>query len=213
VSNQAALVFSLKGDPGGVAYSYESTSGEQGVWATDEQVNAQGVTDAGDLEVWGPEGSPDANVYSLVGDPVNPATGQRTAVWIYIPGQGSFPMYTDLDIAVAIGHPELAGSIDVDALMAYNGQLIFSIEPDGPFNGGEVWYWNPGSNALYPNEAVFLDHGGHEWDTAFGADNGQIDGLEAVALPEPASLAMVLMLDGLLVRRNRNPLAGISVHV
>ena len=213
VSNQAALVYSLKGDPGGIAYNSESVEGEQATWATDEQVNSHGVTDAGDLEVWGPEGSPDANVYSLVGDPVNPKTGQRTCVWVYIPGQGSFPLYTAEDIADAIGHPELAGTIDVDALMANNGQLIFSIEPDGPFNGGEVWYWNPGSNPLEPNAAVFLDHGGHEWDTAFGADNGQIDGLEAVAIPEPTAAAMLLMMAIPLLMRNRNLLAGISVHI
>ena len=131
-----------------------------------QQVNLQGVHDAGDLELWGPEGSADANVYSVAGDPVNPSTGKRTSVWAYVPSlTSSFPLYTADDIAEAIGRADLAGQIDVDALMSFNGQLLFSIKPIGPFNGGEIWYWNPGPDALHPNAAVFLNHGGHLWDT------------------------------------------------
>ncbi|WP_013325336.1 hypothetical protein [Gloeothece verrucosa] len=65
IHNQAALLFSTTGD--GVApILSESITGVGAVWATAAQIDANGVNDLDGLEVWGPEGVPDANRYSLL---------------------------------------------------------------------------------------------------------------------------------------------------
>ena len=54
-----------------------------------------------------------------------------------------------------------------------------------------VWVWEFGQ------PAVFLEHGGHVWDTAFdvrgtfGVRTENIDALEAASVPEPATLLIV----------------------
>ena len=47
--------------------------------------------------------------------------------------------YTSEDIAGAIGRPDLAARIDLDALMVNGDQLLFSIQPLDVFDGGEIW--------------------------------------------------------------------------
>jgi hypothetical protein len=92
--------------------------------------------------------------------------------------------------------------MDVDAIMVLGVQLIFSIQPITvpgtpiAFDGGEIFeYDGPGMPTR------FLNHGGHDWDTAFDVmgtfhlQNENIDALEAVSqfVPEPTSAMLLLM--------------------
>ena len=95
--------------------------------------------------------------------------------------------------------------------------IMFSVSPidgddsgditlDNPLldvDGGEIFVWQKGE------EAKFLDHGGHPWDTEFSVrgtlnlDNEDVNALEAVAyhnippVPEPSSLLSLLGLSAL----------------
>ena len=110
---------------------------------------------------------------------------------------------------------QLVELMDVDATMASGEQLLYSIaplplsqfDPALPdFDGGEIFvYDGPGTATR------FLRHGGHDWDTAFdvvatfanlGVMSENINALEAVATPEPAScILMLLAAVGLLATR------------
>jgi len=228
INGEAVLLFSVDDENGGGVSSpyifYEVVPPESPppapggpIWATPAQIDQHGVKDVDALEVWGPEPLPgqvtgDTDRYSLYGDPLIGA--QRVSVWAYDPLTNvSTPFITALQIAQAIGHEELADTIDLDALMTYDmggddyfgtgDSVLFSIEPIAGFDGGEIWVWSSGG------PATFLSHGGHLWNTvfnvmaAFGVDSENINALEAV--PEPATLAL-LALGGLgaLLRRRKS---------
>jgi hypothetical protein len=174
------------------------------------------LIDVDGLEVWGPEPTSlglnsgtddanyDANVFSPEGDGpfsvkcVNPLDNCR--------------LYSQADIANAIGRPDLAASIDIDGLMTHISSAVdpqgknylemhFSIRPIDGFDGAEIWTWDgqPG------NPATALMHGGHLWDTAFNlrqtlmnqgfsdpalstaqpGDDVNLDALEAASVPGP----------------------------
>jgi len=127
-----------------------------------------------------------------------------------------------LKAAIGIGddlkYPEQ--DIDLDALMVYESEakwegeeygfefgydytgngppdsIMFSLRENqsigGSFDGGEIWVWTFGG------PAVFLVHGGEVWNTAhmvgadFGVGTEEIDALEAVSIPEPATLLLLL---------------------
>lgn len=192
INNTSALLVSAKGDP--IApIMYETIPGGVGIWAMPPQIDQHGVTDLTALEVWGPEMYPDANRYSLAGDP-------GWSVYAF-PGGG---LVTPQQIATAIGAPNL--TVDLDALMVNGETYLFSIAPAGPFDGGEIWVWNSANPA--PGSASFLNHGGHLWDTAFNVTgilgSEDVDALEAVSTPEPGTLLMfVLGLLGLVGWRGR----------
>ena len=195
-NNQSALLFSVQGY--GNIY-YEDIYGGYGTWATPPTIDQDGVSDVDGLEVWGPEGSDDANRYSLYGDPSVGVLG-RTSVWAYNPP--STPYISAAQIAAAIGHEELESEIDLDAMMIYDiggddtfgagDSIMFSIAPVGGFDGGEIWVWTFGAGAS------FLNHGGHLWDTAFDVKSTfgltgnyaeNVNALEAVSyIPEPISM-------------------------
>jgi len=195
INNTAAMLFSVKGDHG-APVRYELPGGTSGVWATVAQVNSTGVNDLDALEVWGPDGSPDGDMYSLFGD----AGG--VAIWDYNAGSPT-PFVTTAEIADAIG---LHGAnVDLDALMVGGETIIFSIRAFGPYDGGELFVYNLGAGA---NTATFLNHGGHIWDTAFdvgatfGCPTDEIDALEAVnVVPEPGTIAALALGAGALLRR------------
>ena len=200
-SNLSALLFSVQGY--GNIY-YEDIYGGYGTWATPPVIDQDGVSDVDGLEVWGPEGSDDANRYSLIGDPAPAVGASRISVWAYNPP--SAPYITAAQIAAAIVHEELESEIDLDAMMIYDiggddtfglgDSIMFSIAPisyvGGAFDGGEIWVWTSGGLAS------FLNHGGHLWDTAFdvkgtfgltGNYAENVNALEAVSyIPEPVSL-------------------------
>jgi len=201
IGNTSALLVSAQGDPDDagvtsmVPVRVEPISGCGAgpcpVWATVPDVDQEGVRDLNSLEVWGADGpgGDDTNRISLLGDPLG------VAVWACgAPGPCS-PFVSSADIAMAIGlETAFWFQLDLDGLMTFGDELLFSIRPVGSFDGGEIWHWT-GSGP-----ASFLVHGGHVWDTAndvtalIGKEN--VDALEAVStessvVPEPASLALL----------------------
>ena len=182
-----------------------------GVWATPDVINVTSLPiDVDGLEIWGPPDMDDAQKFSLIGDPPTGVGIGRVSVWNYSPGHDATPYIMAAQIANAIGRPELANEIDVDAMMVGDaipdGQIdleiddtfqpgdsiMFSIAPIADFDGGEIWVWDLGAGP-----ANYLTHGGEIWDTAhsvmdhFGVPIENINALEAV--PEPGSLSLLLL--------------------
>ena len=196
IINRAALLVTFDNDPN---IYIEDDLGNNYIWAVPAQVDAKGYAMVEALEVWGPEGISDSTRYSLRGDPGGCA--------VLILGGGC--LHTNAAVGAAIGLSPGA-QFDLDALMAYGDEIVFSIRPytDATglaFDGGEIWHWD-GKAA----QAAFLNHGGHLWDTAFdvrgtfGVNDENVASIEAV--PEPASLALMagsLGLLAIIVRRRR----------
>lgn len=133
-----------------------------GVYPVD---NKGHLIDVDALEVWGPELSPDANVFSPEGD---------IDFSVKCVGSSSCHTYTRSEIANALGRPDLERTIDVDGLMTnINNRsdpaglpylaMNFSVRPTGGLDGAEIWQWSGVPGDL----ASPLVHGGHAWDTAF----------------------------------------------
>ena len=92
----------------------------------------------------------------------------------------------------------------------YSDSIMFSVMANdatvggiGSFDGGEIWIWTVGL------PAVFLTHGGELWDTLhmvgldFGVGTEEINALEAVAIPEPGTMALLAIGAVALIRRRR----------
>jgi hypothetical protein len=219
-NDKAALLFSVQNDPDILyerATGFPAAPAGFGIWAKATDIDAMNPpldTDA--LEVWGDDNFDDSERYSLAGDPFVqfPAAARKVAVWGYAtPAGPSSPHTFTSDLAASIDMQfgfdgtgpyfgQLVELMDVDAIMVLGEQLIFSIQPivvpgtPIAFDGGEIFeYDGPGLPTRY------LNHGGHEWSTAFdvmGTFNllsENVDALEAVAqfVPEPCS-AMLLMV-------------------
>lgn len=189
-----------------------------GVWAQPTDVDAAiPPIDLDGLELWGGDQADDSDRYSLAGDPFVqfPANAAKVAIWDYTAlGNISNPHTLTTDLAAAIdlqlagvgvGGPiwsHLVELMDVDAIMTFGTQVTFSIQPIdlsqfGPlpnFDGGEIFlYDGPGI------PTSFLVQGGYTWDTAldimgtFGVPSENIDALEAVSVPEPSSVILLLV--------------------
>lgn len=190
-----------------------------GVWAMPTDIDAMlPPVDLDGLEVWGPDQADDSDRYSLAGDPFVqfPAGAQKVAVWEYDSlNHLSVPHTLTTDLAAAmdlqftgqgLGGPmwsQLVEQMDVDAIMTFGTQVTYSIRPIDlsqydpmlpNFDGGEIF--------LYDGPGVptsFLTQGGYTWDTAldimgiFGVPSENIDALEAVSVPEPGSLVLLLI--------------------
>lgn len=182
-----------------------------GVWAAPPIINAMppplSVDDVDGLEVWGSDTMDDADRFSLSYDPAGAPGGPRVSVWSYDSTLDTAEPFIFADeIAGAIGYPDLADHIDLDAMMTSGDDIMFSIRPIGPFDGGEIWVWTKGAGL-----ASFLVHGGETWDTAHSVTghfsgygitvDENINALEAI--PEPMTICL-LGLGGLgLLRRKR----------
>jgi PEP-CTERM motif len=189
------------------------------IWATPLEIDAMtGIHDVDGLEVWGDDLVDDSDRYSLYGDPffdLAPGISEKVAVWGYTAG-ASTPHTLTRDLAIAmdlqfvgigLGGPlygQLVESMDVDAMMVSGARLTFSIAPLDlsafglpNFDGGEIFEYDDPS---MPTK--FLDHGGHLWNTAFDVRGTfhvlteNVNAIEAISIPEPASL--LLMLGGAL---------------
>ncbi len=223
--NQAALLFSVQADPNIMFVRQTGLPASPpgfGVWATALQIDAMNPPlDTDGLELWGGDNNDDSDRYSLAGDPPVAGLG-RVAIWGFTPPGGpSAPHTLTSDVAAAmdlqfggigVGGPlwsQLVELMDVDAIMTFGPQVLFSIQPldlsaqGGPvFDGGEIWEYD-GSGV----PTSFLDHGGHLWDTAFDVrgtflvNHENIDALEGLAVPAPGSVALILM--GLVVSLRR----------
>ena len=202
--NQVPLLFSTDGDS---RIFFERTDGSFGIWAEPPL-----ATDVDGLEVWDEEGEfgrSDAYIYSLEGDPDVGNTGAfgRISVWGFDDNLiDTVPYLTAFQVADAIGRPDLADSIDLDAMMMLSSfdsgiaEWLFSIAPIDGFDGGEIWVWD----GVTQGGAEFLNHGGHIWDTAFcvqctfGTASENINALEAVAAtPEPTNILGLFALGSL----------------
>jgi hypothetical protein len=204
---------------------------EIGVWATPAQINQVEPNNVEGLELWAPVQDPtvpledrvndvllqgpeipvdDANRYSLFGDPLGCSVFKSNGDCLFLKADiasAITPLFPGLDITDA--------KIDLDGLMTWENDILFSLKPidgnnDGSItdndpskdlDGGEIFVWL----STEPS-AKFLIHGGHVWDTAFnvkdtvefwtglrpGTEN--IDALEAVATPEPSTFLSLLTL-------------------
>ena len=204
---------------------------EIGVWATPAEINQVEPNNVEGLELWAPvqdETVPledrvndvllqgpeipvdDANRYSLFGDPLGCSVFKSNGNCLFLKADiasAITPLFPGLDITDA--------KIDLDGLMTWENDILFSLKPidgnnDGiitdndpsqDLDGGEIFVWL----STEPS-AKFLIHGGHVWDTAFNVKNTvkhwtglepgteNIDALEAVAVPEPSTVLSLLTL-------------------
>jgi hypothetical protein len=208
---------------------------EIGVWATPAQINQVEPNNVEGLELWAPVQDPtvpledrvnsvllngpelpvdDANRYSLLGDPLGCSVFKSNGDCLFLKADiaaAITPLFPGLDITDA--------KIDLDGLMTWENDILFSLKPiDGDndaiitdndpskdLDGGEIFVWR----ATKP--AKFLIHGGHVWDTVFNVNDTvefwtglrpgteNIDALEAVAVhtPEPSTFLSLLTLGSL----------------
>jgi len=196
-----------------------NVSGAVGIWATANQVRSPvNAREMDALEVWGPVNASDADHYSYIGDAVNPPD---TSIWYYNAGAHQSTTYitqTEILNALRTGLGlTFLELIDVDALMVQDAttvgrwdpgdEILFSVRPTAGLDGGEIFHYINGGGISY------LFHGGVLWDTAnpvatiFGSNSENIDGLEAVTIPEPGALSLLLLgLAGFFLRRRRHGL-------
>lgn len=204
---------------------YETTTGARGGWATREQVNqnwaqleADGATlNLGGLEIFGPN-SPqqdDSFMFSVHEDIALLPDGVRYSVYSF--SGGSIDGYLSVEVVATavsefynIPFGEIEPLIDLDALMAYDvgdpfvwdegDSVLFSLMP---FSAGGIDFVGDAAYVLdFGQDLRYLDHGGHLWENNWLGTN--IDALEAAAIAEPASVALLgCGLLGLMVARRR----------
>jgi len=225
VTNDQVTMLASVTTSGSIAYNAATHHGGShgalpnvGLWAAPlPQINTRRPpNDVDGLEVWGTPTAAqpfDANMFSIERD-----IGASVYAWDQTTSTAT-AYISQAQIAAAIGNPDLARLIDVDALMVNDltnlrewelgDEIMFSIAPIISaagvtiYDGGEIWVWSFGG------PATFLFHGGETWDTLhdvtghfahLGMRNENINALEAV--PTPGSLAL-LALGGLIAARRR----------
>lgn len=205
INNTSALLFSTDDDPNIYVepiWGNNPLWNGDGIWADGESSPGNDINqssglpnDVDGLEVWGLDGpeNDNADKYSLENDSViDPANGRRVSVFNYAGGVSTPLFYAD-QLAGGIGRPDLSNAIDLDAMMISGSNIMFSIDPIDGFDGGEIWVWD----GMTPGGATPLYHGGHLWNTAFdvvgtfGTATENINALEAVSTPEPATMLLL----------------------
>jgi hypothetical protein len=190
LTNNTNLLLSFEGDLGNRSIYAINPAGIISLWASSDTVKSPAAMggsriepfDLNGLEVWGPELVMDATNFSPQYD-----------LHCSVLNTAANCLIDRNELAAAIGRPDLASAIDLDGLMSYGSDLLFSIQPVDGFDGGEIWQYTIGSG---PGQAAFLQFGGQTWNTAFnlqayfsaqgyaiGTEN--IDALEAASVPGP----------------------------
>jgi hypothetical protein len=212
VANTAELFLSFRPDPPGPAapavFREFPSGGSQAVWAKPHLNNpnqgALAIENVDALELWGPLGTNDAIFYSLNGD----VTG--TSVFVLVGGVAQ-PYISQAQInatvTVLFGFPP--PGVDVDALMvkdadannAWNAgdAILFSLRATTGIDGGEIIYW-----PCCAAPSVFLNHGGHVWNTAFNVSAAfflpvgteDVDALEAAPPGQVVAPAVAIPILG-----------------
>ncbi len=116
------------------------------------------------------------------GESVNGETHFGLAAYVPSAHQQLSTLHCTDDIAEAIGRADLAGQIDVvDALMSFNGQLLFSIKTDRAVQrrGDLSIGIRAGKCAASQRSGIFESRWTSMGHYNFGNTTGQIDGLEA----------------------------------
>lgn len=124
VQDRTPLVFALAGDKF-YRYRMDTRNGKgNGIWATEKQINAGGVTRVDDLDIHG--GNGDANRFSLVGDPGGVAIWAASAA----AGRPNGLLVTTRQIGNAIGLADkYLPMLDVDAVMFWQPRNVNVPEP------------------------------------------------------------------------------------
>ena len=196
--------------------SHDAT-GTAAVWASANQVrgvpaHTQNADDIDALELWGPETFSDADHFSTGGD----SLGLGVSVYHYDSGtHTSSPYIFHNQILNQLNqdfHLDLQ-VIDVDGMMLNDikenstsfdigDTIMFTLQPTGPLDGGEIFVWQNGAPIQY------LNQGGTIWNTAnnvsgiFGSNSENINALEAVvAVPEPMTCGLLALGAAMLKRR------------
>lgn len=191
-------------------------------WQTNINAKSGALDDLDGLEMYGPDDSDDANMYSRQGDPNTDGLG-RVSVFRYHPQSGLSVPYlrtSVLQSAMIVdggGKPDWQthnpDSFDVDAMMIWDvadddvfgpgDQILFSVRPiEGLFDGGEIWLYKYNEQNL---NATFLVHGldgtaPRTWNTAnqvsmhFFGDNLHGENIDALEaiVPEPSTFILLL---------------------
>ena len=194
-------------------------AGAAGVWAAASLINSNtgALDDLDGLEVWGPDDSDDADMYSRVGDLATDVSGNRVSVYRFDPTTSQSVPYllTQTLLGVVVDDTDEFVDwyafdpllFDLDAMIIWDvsadnefgigdgvygdDMIIFSVKAiGGLFDGGEIWTYTFGDA-----KAQFLNHGGMVWNSAndvaghFTVATDEINALEA--LPEPVTLSLI----------------------
>lgn len=194
-------------------------------WKKNINATPGALVDLDGLELYGPDGTDDANMYSLLNDP---ALGgqERVSVFRYHPERTEnqsvayLNTQTLLNAVIKDGgakptwSQEDAAKFDVDGLMVWDvndddqfgdgDQVLFSIRPiEGLFDGGEIWLYKGGEDA-----AKFLVHGKYEdgtprvWNTEhevsmhFFGDQLHGENIDALEALVPEPSSLTLLILG-----------------
>ena len=193
ISDKAALVFSTTFDD---TIFFELPAGSfgprGGIWARPNQIDAPGpgsdpgVQDVDALELWGPDNFSDASYYSVYGDAmIDPLTGQVLSGAVF--DQNNNVIFTNKEITKAVNQVTNKNlrAVNLDAMMVFGDEIMFSIDPIQGLDGGEIFVYDQSTG-----NSSFLKHGGHLWDTSFdvmgtfGTASENINALEAVPTQE-----------------------------
>ncbi|MBN2295345.1 MAG: PEP-CTERM sorting domain-containing protein [Pirellulales bacterium] len=153
-------------------------------WNTNINATSGALDDVDGLEIYGPNQTDDANMYSRAGDPIPDGETERFSVFrlkpnTLNPGEETYGVSTpylatqvllDAVIDDDENHPDWdvdhnPGDFDVDAMMIWDvlnddefgegDMILFSVRPiEDLFDGGEIWLYKSGDDS-----AEFLTHG------------------------------------------------------